>query len=568
MRVVARSEENASLLENLVAERTMKLAESNRKLEAANKRVTKASAAQLKHFASMSHEIRTPLNCIIGLSSLLEDSDLNSSQNDMIQMIISSGSLLQAVVDDVLDYSKLVSGAVEINWQKVNLQDTLNAVVRSIEPKAASSGLSLRTFYDARLMEYITTDSQRLQQVLFNLLSNAIKFSVGDSFVDLTVSIDKARWGSIPLAGSTPNRSSGQERIKFTVADYGVGIAKQNLAKIFEPFMQESPETEKVYGGTGLGLAITAKLVKALGGRISVDSVEGEWTKFTVDFPIKEEPADINNLAMKLSDTTACLVCGNENTQTRIKGYFDEFHAELQRFSSLKELREAVASGRVCKSRRLVLIIDECLYETGSFAALSRGFQHAALVSFGPTYSVDESHKHYYSLEQRFPSLLIQDLGQLSNTVASQKVPTPPVQLDTADTSVSSSTRSLDTLKILVAEDNVVNQKVLNRILTRLGIQNVVTVENGKLAVERESQQDFDIVLMDIQMPIMDGIEACRLIRARSESHAKVVFVTAHVTPSFEAECNNAGGVAFLPKPCNIQSVGACLKQVSALEEP
>jgi signal transduction histidine kinase len=182
MRTAVQSTANVSLLEDKVKERTRTLQTTNERLEEANHRILEASAAQLQHFACMSHEIRTPLNCIIGLSSLLQESSLNPIQAESMEMIVSSSDLLLTVVNDVLDYSKLESGNVDIEIRQCSLQETLNSVVHAIEAKAVSKKVSLCTIYDARICDAINTDGRRLQQILYNLLGNAIKFSKeGDS---------------------------------------------------------------------------------------------------------------------------------------------------------------------------------------------------------------------------------------------------------------------------------------------------------------------------------------------------------------------------------------------------
>ena len=274
---------NVTILEQKVLERTAKLERSNKKLAKANKNVMLASARQLQTFASMSHEIRTPLNCIIGLSSLMQEDQLEPKQAESLRMINTSGELLLQVVNDVLDYSKLEAGKVAVEMGKSSLQDALNAVVRSIETNALVKNVSVETFFDCTVGEFFFTDSRRLQQILYNLLGNAIKFSSEEGVVELRlqhcrrpVQPDKDSTGYIMQAFGT------EKVLRFVVKDYGKGIERDNFQKIFTPFGQADNSTERIYGGTGLGLAITAKLVRALGGTISVDSEVGEWTEMHV----------------------------------------------------------------------------------------------------------------------------------------------------------------------------------------------------------------------------------------------------------------------------------------------
>lgn len=274
---------NVTILEQKVLERTAKLERSNQKLAKANKNVMLASARQLQTFASMSHEIRTPLNCIIGLSSLMQESQLEPKQAESLRMINTSGELLLQVVNDVLDYSKLEAGKVAVEMEQSSLQDALNAVVRSIETNALEKNVSVETYFDCTVGEFFITDSRRLQQILYNLLGNAIKFSSEEGVVELR--LQHSRRPVRPENESTGciMEAFGTEKVlRFVVKDYGKGIEKENFQKIFTPFGQADNSTERIYGGTGLGLAITAKLVRALGGSISVDSEVGEWTEMHV----------------------------------------------------------------------------------------------------------------------------------------------------------------------------------------------------------------------------------------------------------------------------------------------
>ena len=623
MNTAIQSSENVSLLESMVKERTRKLEETNRCLAKANRRVTRASAAQLEHFACMSHEIRTPLNCIIGLSSLLLDTELNAMQEESMRMIVTSGDLLLTVVNDVLDYSKLESGNVELSITRSNLQDTLSAVVQSIEARARLKMLSIRTFYDPRICEYGLMDCRRLQQILYNLLGNALKFSNAGGVIDLSVSLKAAievdvvertghtyapksddhevvRTGSIVVfedmsanirSSSSSRRSSKyklqydrssinslgnsatkpcQHFICFVVKDCGKGIQRKDFQKIFEPFRQASAETERVYGGTGLGLAVTAKLVTALGGTVSVDSCEGEWTEFTVQLPYRDTPFRVDQVAQKLVHTVVLLVDNDPANVLAISNLFQECGINNVCYKCMDDLVDAAATlGFIRAQNTYICLVNETLYDVNAYKALADQAR-LLLLTFGPKFSVKETKYHYRSLTQVLPSVLLTSFSafvdSFNNDDASLSDFNSSKQLATATTSIlrSSGTFKMEDIRIMMAEDNKINQKVLLRILNRLGYNNVEIVENGKEACDLEETQYYDIILMDVQMPVMSGIEACNIIMNRTSTNhpkPKIVFVTAHVSDAFETECRAAGGADFIPKPFNISDIENCLQR-------
>jgi signal transduction histidine kinase/ActR/RegA family two-component response regulator len=584
-------------LERKVNERTIKLQKTNQELEAANKRVVKTSQAQLQHFACMSHEIRTPLNCIIGLSSLLSESKMTAMHEESIRMITASGDLLLTVVNDVLDYAKLESGNFEIEIRRSNLQEMLNAVIHSIQTKAASKQITIRTYYDPAVPEFVHSDCRRLQQILFNLLGNAIKFCPENAVVELGVLLSPEEttpregeyypFGTNDEQGSVdpkdPNKSpgtatranlaappgmmrplhktkcfSGRSRtqedgpivLRFVVKDYGKGIATDDFSRIFEPFSQASTETERVYGGTGLGLAITAKLVNGLGGTISVASQEGCWSRFTVDVPLTDSPVSLTKSSDSVENATVFLVGEDCYDRAQVCHYFEEFGVAFQVFGSSQALDECIAQeGYLKRDHSYICLIDESCYDEDVYGLLVN-LASAVLLTYGPNFRVSESEGHFYSLCQVLPSVLIKSM---SSALRASRLGS---KILTRQHSFSSQQVLYTDYHVLVAEDNRVNQKVLLRMLKRIGIERVHVVDNGARAVEAEEQGFYDIVLMDMQMPIMDGLEASRRITSRERTarsrQPHVIFVTAHVSPSFETACNEAGGSGFLSKPFSV----------------
>lgn len=628
-------------------------------------------------------EIRTPLNGILGLLSLLQETELSPMQEESMRMIVASGELLVTVVNDVLDYSKLESGHVDVEIQRSNLQETLNSIVHSIDMKATAKDIKLRTFYDPLLPEYVMTDSRRIQQILFNLLGNAVKFSSIETSVELNVLLaererrqrgysfipddDLSFNGRCPMdddgclpeaplfgdfgknldpsnirehemsatsprhgqpsacpyaAGAADNESNekvsscpftrpakyanrvtlshvapssedtnrskamklerdqGTEQVlRFVVKDYGKGIDKSEFEKIFQPFLQASAETERVYGGTGLGLAITAKLVHALGGIISVDSEEGKWSEFTVDLPFREECADIDGFSQKLAGSTVFLInnLACEVTQ-HLKDVFKRYNVPCASFDNMEDLASAIArEGYISPERSYICLTHEDLYDAKVLGILARQAS-SVLLTFGPKYSVKETAGHYRCPTQVLPTVLIKSIIEV---VESAKVAlrSPPKKSPSCPSlsSMWGQSPSLvkvnsvpnSDLRILVAEDNIINQKVLARMLKRLNVEQVDIVDNGLKAVEQSAVKEYDVIFMDMQMPVMSGLDACRQIVAREDGRRlpTIVFVTAHVSHAYEVECAKAGGGGFLPKPFNISEIGDCLGKVRKMRE-
>lgn len=581
-------------LEQQVADRTLKLQQANAALETANRVILEESQRQLEHFACMSHEIRTPLNCIIGLSNLLiqdTTSDLPAQYKESIKMINSSGELLLNVVNDVLDYAKYEAGKIEFDITRTNLQDTLESILRPVSSKAhAERHINLRSFFDVSVPEFIHTDGRRLQQILFNLLGNAIKFSEDGSLVELHLKVCPPAFSNLcsPLCGKgeviTPSnvmqdailtaaeqQQSSDENpprevstspetknvLRFTVKDYGKGIKECDFERIFQPFLQASDEKDNVHGGTGLGLPITGKLVTGLGGTIYVDSVVGEWTAFTVDFPFVDSlPDNMEAVAKCMSNTTVffvfddCfpgtvanfeLVCNLYKVQERTFANFDAMDVFVDR------------EGNLDQDRTYICFCFDVQYRAASYARLAAKAK-SVLLTFGPQRLVKETQGHYGCPNSVLPAVL---MDSFCPYVTDDK----PVAVIVPDISIV----SFADLKVLVAEDNLVNQKVLQMMLNKIGLHNSDMVCNGQEAVDQEARQEYDVVLLDMQMPVMDGLEACQLIRKRYKQRTdgpKIAFVTAQVSSSFRTLTVEAGAKAFLAKPFTLSGITRCLEEL------
>lgn len=690
-------------MEKQIEDRTNELATANLDLEQANARLAIQSARQLEHFACMSHEIRTPLNCIVGMSSLLlkdsEGPDMDPMHADSIRMINTSGELLRAVVDDVLDYAKLESGSFAVDIKETKLQDALDSVVHSISQRVDDKNIRLRTNYSANLPEFLETDSRRLQQVLFNLLGNAGKFSKIGGVIDLKVSLV----GGDAAAKGNEDAPRHRDLIRFSVKDYGKGIDTKDFETIFEPFSQASKETQNVYGGTGLGLSITSKLVHRLGGTISVDSELGRYAEFTVDLPMNGKRVDAQSIRKRFANTAIVVVEPNMKRDYSFTEHLvtDEpevfgpdvakvFDLNVIRCNSLEEAFNKISTETdAIKEQHFAILVHETLYHPRSFQKLAQLLNHSnfTLMTHGPNYAVERTKgSHFKSLTGIFPANLLDSIATHVETLKGKKYDpsqsdvtinpkhvgdqsgrhlftalsdeggtggglfaslerpvsadsTPPAtrhfsstrslfaaidcstqedapsvqsttggtggslfgQIDTSignnskattsnpthvpsslqrpgpamptqsstdlktvKSSTSSARKSLvmkRNLKVLYAEDNIVNQKVLSRVLNRAGITDITVVDNGQKAVDIARTTDFDCIFMDVQMPVLGGLEACEQIVGRDPT-AKVIFVTAHALDEFKAKAKSVGGTSFISKPFRASDIDDVLLHI------
>jgi signal transduction histidine kinase/CheY-like chemotaxis protein len=677
-----------------IEERTQELAQANLKLAKANDRLGIQAKKQLEHFACMSHEIRTPLNCIVGLSSLILESpeELTPSLADSIRMINSSADLLNGVVDDVLDYSKLESGVFEVDIRPTNLQNTLNDVVLAMQEKAGQRNVRICTHYGPTLLELIQTDARRLQQVLYNLLGNACKFSKPGGLVDLTVSMEEK------LSKSKSDGSAGRI-LRLSVKDYGKGIATKDFESIFKPFNQASKVTQTVYGGTGLGLSITSKLVDRLGGTISVNSKLGEFAEFVVELSFHGTPIDVASLSSQVKQTTIVLLDDDTSSENHPFGpeVIEEYHLDFIRTSSWEEVNRIIVDepGKLWKDQHYVLFCPSHLFNSGSFKKFSKRDRHCTLITFGRHGSgkiPEESKLHWVSLQRTFPTVALQSIARfvhdkssivddcldevvrmlpthlftleptpLSEPEPEQQHPNsnedssdhrPPVSeirvpsprsslmkssqtsdkplarynnnntsrvllrseptirswisdlernqdaeegsesqmntrsmpsphgktslntaasyssLSTLDSTTSAAFRSPSlprltprNLRVLYVEDNKINQKVLARMLARLGIEDLDMVDDGLQSVAASATKVYDIIFMDAQMPVMDGLEATKIIKARDGEKVKIIFCTAHAVNDMRVQAKDVGADGFISKPFNMKKIESILDQ-------
>ncbi|MCB1738080.1 MAG: response regulator, partial [Gammaproteobacteria bacterium] len=509
--------------------------------EQARRAAIEAAEAKSKFLANMSHEIRTPMNGVLGMLDILSQTSLTAKQIEYVNVAHGSAESLLTVINDILDFSKIEAGKMQIERIPFDIRAATEDVATLFTAPAQQKQIELACFVPSDIPYSVEGDPTRLRQVLTNMIGNAIKFtSSGEVVVRVKTLTDSA-----------------DHRLRFEIEDTGIGMSQETIDNLFQPFAQADGSTTRRFGGTGLGLAISKQLVELMGGEMGVNSRIGEGSQFWFDLPLKALPSPEGTAAqvIDLSGVRVLIVDDSQTNLDILSHYLSawgvEFDTARDGFEALDLMRHRVGDGRPYQIALLDMQMpnldggnlaayvkaDPALADTDLVMISSTGLDAEEMQSIGVRYALTKPVR-----QGVIHDILLELSGRHGSRHRVDTTPRPEVGRLRGN--------------VLLAEDNLVNQQVARGMLDKLGLQ-IRIADNGEQALAMIAAEDFDVVLMDCQMPVMDGFEATRALRDREhgDQHLPVIAMTANAMSGDRETCIAMGMDDYLSKPVKLQEL-------------